>query len=191
MKTIRIGSGAGYGGDRLDPALELIKKGNLDYIGFECLAERTIALAQKEKLTDPSKGYNPLLEYRMEQVLPLAWAHKVKVITNMGAANPAAAAAKCVQIARAHGCAGMKIAAVMGDDVLDKLYKYQETELWETHRPLRELDGEIISANVYMGVEGILRALQQGADVVITGWVSDPSLFMAPMIYEFGWALND
>lgn len=191
MKTIRIGSGAGYGGDRLDPALELIEKGNLDYIGFECLAERTIALAQKEKLADPSKGYNPLLEYRMEQVLPLAWAHKVKVITNMGAANPAAAAAKCVQIAREHSCTGMKIAAVMGDNVLDKLYKYQRTELWETHRPLQELDGDIISANVYMGVEGILRALRNGADVVITGRVSDPSLFMAPMIHEFSWPLDD
>ena len=87
MKTIRIGSGAGYGGDRLEPALELIEKGSLDYIGFECLAERTIALAQKEKMADSAKGYNPLLEYRMEQVLPLAWKHKVKVITNMGAAS--------------------------------------------------------------------------------------------------------
>ena len=191
MKTIRIGSGAGYGGDHLEPALELIEKGSLDYIGFECLAERTIALAQKEKMADSAKGYNPLLEYRMEQVLPLAWKHKVKVITNMGAANPAAAAAKCIELARKHGCAGMKIAAVMGDDVLDCLDRYQHTELWETHRPLKELDGEIMSANVYMGVDGILQALQAGADVVITGRVSDPSLFMAPVLYEFGWALDD
>ena len=191
MKTIRIGSGAGYGGDRLEPALELMEKGSLDYIGFECLAERTIALAQKEKMADSAKGYNPLLEYRMEQVLPLAWKHKVKVITNMGAANPAAAAAKCIELARKHGCAGMKIAAVMGDDVLDCLDRYQHTELWETHRPLKELDGEIMSANVYMGVDGILQALQAGADVVITGRVSDPSLFMAPVLYEFGWALDD
>ena len=191
MRTIRIGSGAGYGGDRLDPALELLEKGDLDYIGFECLAERTIALAQKEMLSDPSLGYNPLLEYRMEQVLPLAWEHKVKVITNMGAANPAAAAAKCVEIANKCGCKGMKIAAVLGDDVLNKLYKYQGTELWETHSPLCDLDGDIVSANVYMGVEGILKALREGADVVITGRVSDPSLFMAPIIYEFGWALDD
>lgn len=191
MRTVRIGSGAGYGGDRLEPALELIEKGELDYIGFECLAERTIALAQKEKLSDPEKGYNPLLDYRMDQVLPLAWEHKVKVITNMGAANPAAAAARCIELARKHGCFGMKIAAVMGDDVLDRLEKYQDTELWETHRPLKELEGEIVSANVYMGVEGILRALEQGADVVITGRVSDPSLFMAPLLYEFGWALDD
>ena len=70
MKTIRIGSGAGYGGDRLEPALELIEKGSLDYIGFECLAERTIALAQKEKMADSAKGYNPLLNTAWSRSFP-------------------------------------------------------------------------------------------------------------------------
>ena len=103
MKTIRIGSGAGYAGDRLEPSLELIEKGNLDYISYECLAERTIAIGQQAKLKDPTKGYNGLLEHRMEKALPLAWEHKVKIITNMGSANPEAAAQKCVEIARKHG----------------------------------------------------------------------------------------
>ena len=71
MKTIRIGSGAGYGGDRIEPALDLIRCGNLDYIIFECLAERTIALAQQRKLKDPDQGYNEFLEYRFEKILPL------------------------------------------------------------------------------------------------------------------------
>ena len=96
-KTIRIGSGAGYAGDRLEPSLELIEKGNLDYISYECLAERTIAIGQQAKLKDPSKGYNGLLEHRMERALPLCWKHKVKLITNMGSANPQAAAQKCVR----------------------------------------------------------------------------------------------
>jgi len=87
MHKIRIGSGAGYGGDRLEPALELIEKGDLDYIIFECLAERTIAIAQEQKLKNLDKGYNGLLEYRMEKVLPLCIEKKVKVITNMGEAN--------------------------------------------------------------------------------------------------------
>ena len=108
MKTIRIGSGAGYAGDRLEPSLELIEKGNLDYISYECLAERTIAIGQQAKLKDPTKGYNGLLEHRMEKALPLAWKHKVKVITNMGSANPQAAAKVCVEIARRHGLQGMK-----------------------------------------------------------------------------------
>ena len=191
VKTIRIGSGAGYAGDRLEPSLELIEKGNLDYISYECLAERTIAIGQQAKLKDPSKGYNDLLEHRMEKALPLCWKHKVKLITNMGAANPEAAAQKCVEIARTHGLTGMKIACVTGDDLLPVIDKYMDTEVWETGEPLSKLPGKIISANAYMGVEGILKALDMGADVVITGRVSDPAIFMAPLIHEFGWALDD
>lgn len=191
MKTIRIGSGAGYAGDRLEPALELIEKGHIDYISFECLAERTIAIAQQAKLKDPTKGYNSLLEYRMEKVVPLAWKHRVKVITNMGAANPKAAVEVVARIAEKNNIKGIKIAAVTGDDVLDKLEKYQDTEIWENKMPLRELDGEVVSANVYMGAEGIVKALSEGADIVITGRVSDPAIFIAPLIYEFGWAWDN
>ena len=191
MKTIRIGSGAGYAGDRLEPSLELIEKGNLDYISYECLAERTIAIGQQAKLKDPTKGYNGLLEHRMEKALPLAWKHKVKIITNMGSANPEAAAQKCIEIARKHGLTGMKIACVTGDDILPIIDRYADTEVWETHEPLSKLPGQIVSANAYLGVEGIVKALQQGADVVITGRVSDPAIFMAPMIYEFGWKEDD
>ena len=190
-KTIRIGSGAGYAGDRLEPSLELIEKGNLDYISYECLAERTIAIGQQAKLKDPSKGYNGLLEHRMEKALPLCWKHKVKLITNMGSANPQAAAQKCVEIARRHGLTGMKIACVTGDDLLPVINKYMDAEVWETHEPLSKLPGEIVSANAYMGVEGILKALEQGADVVITGRVADPAIFMAPAIHAFGWSLED
>jgi hypothetical protein len=191
MKKIRIGSGAGYAGDRLEPALELIEKGNLDYISFECLAERTIAIAQQEKLKNPSKGYNGLLEYRMQKVLPIAWDKKVKVITNMGAANPQAGAEAVYRIAKELGIKGIKIAAVTGDDVGDRIDQYRDIVVWETGKSLKELDGEIISANAYLGSGGIVKALEMGADVVITGRVSDPAIFMAPLIYEFGWSLND
>ena len=191
MKTIRVGSGAGYAGDRLEPALELIEKGNLDYISFECLAERTIAIGQQAKLKDPTKGYNGLLEHRMEKALPLCWKHKVKLITNMGSANPEAAAAKCVEIAKKHGLTGMKIACVTGDDLLPMIDKYQDTIVWETGEPLSQLPGEIVSANAYLGMDAIIEALEKGADVVITGRVSDPAIFMAPIVYEFGWARDD
>jgi len=190
LKKIRIGSGAGYAGDRLEPALEMIKKGSIDYIGFECLAERTIAIAQKAKLADPNKGYNGLLEYRMDKVLPLCHKHKVKIITNMGAANPQSAVDVVCKIAKEKGIKGLKVAAVYGDDVLDNLDKYKDITVWETGRPLSELDG-IISANAYMGIEGIVEALKNDADIVITGRVSDPALFLAPLVYEFGWDLNN
>jgi hypothetical protein len=85
----------------------------------------------------------------------------------------------------------MKIACVTGDDILADIDKYMDATVWETGEALSKLPGEIISANVYLGVEGIVKALEQGADVVITGRVSDPAIFMAPMIHEFGWALDD
>lgn len=191
MKKVRIGSGAGYAGDRLEPALELLEKGNLDYLSFECLAERTIAIAQKAKLVNPSKGYNGLLEHRMDKVLPLAHKNKVKIITNMGAANPQSAVEVICKMAEEKGIKGLKVAAVYGDDVLDKLDKYKDTTVWETGRPLAELDGDIISANVYMGIDGIVEALKNGADIIVTGRVSDPALFLAPLVYEFGWDLNN
>lgn len=191
MKKLRIGSGAGYAGDRLEPSLELIEKGNIDYICYECLAERTIAIAQQNKLKDPSKGYNELLEYRMEKALPLAYKYGVKIITNMGAANPESAAEVVSAIAMKHNLKGLKIAAVTGDNVYEKLDRYMDLKIWETGQKLKELDGEIISANAYLGIEGIVEALRQGADVVLTGRVSDPALFLAPLVYEFDWSPDD
>lgn len=191
MKKIRIGSGAGYAGDRLKPALDLMEKGNLDYICFECLAERSIALAQKEKAENPDLGYNSLLEYRFEKILPLAAEKRVKVITNMGAANPLSAANRVATMAKEQHITGLKIAAVFGDDLMPEIEKKQDAILWETKKPLRELNGTVLSANIYMGAEGIVEALEDGADIVITGRVSDPALFLAPLIYEFRWKFDD
>ncbi len=190
MKSIRIGSGAGYSGDRLEPAIDLMKKGNLDYICFEGLAERTIAMAQKSKQEDVSKGYNELLLYRMEQVLPLAHVHNIKVITNMGAANPLAAMKAVAELGNTLGLKGLKLAAVIGDDIFENINQYLDHTLIETGQPLKSLKGKICSANAYLGCGGIVEALSHGADIIITGRVADPSLFLAPMVHEFGWNLN-
>src|SRR5438034_4425109 len=99
-RAIRVGSGAGFQGDRLDPALMLAERGKLDYLGLECLGERTVALAQLRRRKDPSGGYDPLLERRMTRLPPLAKEHGITLVTNMGAANPIAAADAIVAIAR-------------------------------------------------------------------------------------------
>ncbi len=187
MKKIRIGSGAGYAGDRLGPALELIKKGNLDYICFEGLAERTISLAQQAKKMNPTLGYNDLLLYRMKEVLPLANKHQTKIITNMGAANPLDAMKEIGKLAVSLGLSNIKIAAVLGDDCSSNIADYMQYSILETGLPLSSLKDYILSANAYLGCEGIVEALENGADIVITGRVADPSLFLAPMLYEFGW----
>ena len=100
MRQIRIGAGAGYSGDRIEPAIELAEKGGLQYLVFECLAERTIALAQQAKLRDPAAGYDPLLPDRLRAVLPLCHAKGVRIVTNMGAAHPQAAAERTQSVAR-------------------------------------------------------------------------------------------
>ena len=191
MKTIKIGSGAGYADDRLTPALDVMTYGDVDYIVFECLAERTIAIAQQRKMQQPNEGYDRLLKYRMAQVLPLCVEKKVKVISNMGAANPKAAAETIKQIAEQQGFHGLKIAAVTGDDVFTDIVRYQNETLLENDGTIADLGDSIVSANAYIGAKGIVQALSAGADIVITGRAADPSLFLAPMVYEFGWSFDD
>ena len=191
MKKIRIGGGAGFAGDRVDPAVTLIEQGNLDYIIFECLAERTIGLARQEMLQDPTKGYSRLLEYRLSQVLGPAKKHGVKIITNMGAVNPQAAVAKAIEIARTQGITGLKFAAVNGDSVYEVLDQYGDAPILEFKGNVQQWRDQILSANAYLGAEGIIEALRNGADVVITGRVADPTLTLAPLCYEYGWTAQD
>ena len=190
MKKIRLGSGAGYSGDRIEPAVELAEKGEIQYLCFECLAERTIAIAQQAKMKDPAQGYDALLAARMEAVLPICPKKGIKIITNMGAANPQAGAAKIKQIAEKLNIKGLKIAAVSGDDVLAAI-RDQDLTIEETGAKLSTIKDKLVSANAYLGVAPIIEALQAGADIVITGRVADPALFIAPLVYEFGWSLDD
>ncbi|KAF1019324.1 MAG: hypothetical protein GAK30_03167 [Paracidovorax wautersii] len=193
-RTIRLGAGAGYSGDRIEPAIELAREGQLDYLVFECLAERTIALAQLERLHDPERGYDPLLAERMRGVLPYLRGgpgrRPFRILTNMGAANPRAAAREVCRIARELGLQGLKVAAVTGDDVAEQL-RGNDHERPDIGLTPAELGERLVSANAYMGAAGLVEALRAGADVVITGRVADPSLFVAPQIAEFGWSPQD
>ncbi|HTD05763.1 acyclic terpene utilization AtuA family protein [Undibacterium sp.] len=189
MKHVRIGAGAGYSGDRIEPAIELAEKGDIDYLVFECLAERTIAVAQQSKMNNPELGYDPLLEDRMLAVLRLCSDKGIRIITNMGAANPLAAAAKIREIARSLNLDKLKIAAVAGDDVLEQVMLGDCRD--DNGALVSELGSKLLSANAYLGAQPLVDALAQGADVVITGRVADPALVLAPLIHEFGWAMDD
>ncbi|MET3630961.1 hypothetical protein ABIC51_005809 [Burkholderia sp. 572] len=189
-RRVRIGAGAGYSGDRIEPAVELAEHGQLDYLVFECLAERTIAIAQQARRQDPSLGYDPLLDARMRAVLPVAVPKGVRIVSNMGAANPRAAARRTARIAQSLGVAGLKVAAVEGDDVLDVVLRgaFRFEESGDDVAAYRD---RIVSANAYLGAAPIVDALAAGADVVLTGRVADPSLFAAPLIHAFGWRMDD
>jgi len=190
MRTMRIGSGAGYSGDRIEPAVELAEKGDIQYLVFECLGERTVALAQQARMKNPESGFDPLLEERMRAVLPLCAAKGIKIVTNLGAANPEGAAKKTAEIARSLGLSSLKIAAVVGDDVLDACTQ-GDLPIMEFDGTIKQLGNRLLSANAYLGAEPMAEALRGGADVVITGRASDPALFLAPMIHAFGWAMDD
>jgi hypothetical protein len=190
MNMVRIGAGAGFSGDRIEPAVELAEHGDLDYLVFECLAERTIALAQQAKLKNPEHGYDPLLAERMQAVLPVCRAHGIRIVTNMGAANPLAAARKVAEVARSLGLAGIRIAAVTGDDVLE-VVRQGDWRLEETGEPVAALGDRLVSANAYTGAPPIVTALAGGADIVVTGRTADPALFLAPLVHAFGWAMDD
>jgi hypothetical protein len=189
MRTIRIGSGAGYSGDRIEPALELAEKGDIQYLVFECLGERTVALAQQARLKNPETGYDPLLEERMRAVLPVCAAKGIKIVTNMGAANPLAAARKTASLARSMGLS-LKVAAVTGDDVLAAC-RQSDLPIMEFDGRISQFGNRLISANAYLGAGPMAEALHGDADVVITGRASDPALFLAPLIHAFSWPMDD
>lgn len=193
-QVIRLGGGSAYEMDRIPPSVLLAEKGQLDYLCLDTLAERTLGLAQQRKSANPAKGYNPMLERRVKALWPPCSKNGVKIISNMGAANPEAATARTLEIIQQIGTKSAKVATILGDDVRD-IIKEINPKLWETGKPVKQLldyiESDLVAANVYLGAEPIVEALEKGADVVIGGRLSDDALFLAPMIYEFGWKADD
>lgn len=187
--TYRIGTGAGFSSDRLSPALDLVRHGRLDAIVFECLGERTVAYGHRDRMANPAKGYNAHLERRFREILPACRQAGTRIITNMGAANPRAAASATVKLARDLGLSGLKVACIEGDDVSSIVPRTQP--LMDEPGTLADVDMPLVGMNAYIGVDAILPALRDGADVIIGGRLADPSMFLAPLMHHFGWQPND
>ncbi len=187
---LRIGCAAGFSGDRTDAAAPVVRalaeSGGPAVLIFETLAERTLALAQLERRSQPDAGYEPLLVELLRPVLADCLAAGIHIVSNFGAANPPGAARRIHALARELGLAPPRIAVIEGDDVSG-----------ERHRPeLRDALGEsgelqIVSANAYLGAEAIAAALVGGAQIVVCGRVADPSLTVGPALAHFGWLTDD
>jgi len=188
---LRIGVGAGMADDRIGPALELLQKCSLDYLVCECLAERTIARETLSRKTGSSKGFNPMLEDRMRSFLPLMRDKGVKLVSNMGAANPLGAAQAALEIGQSLGWQGLKCAAVTGDDVTERVSRHPELPLQDRQLPLEDILPRLASANAYLGADVVRDGLATGAHVVMTGRVADPSLFLGVALHHFGWSYDD
>jgi hypothetical protein len=175
--VVRLGGGQGFYGDGLAPVQDVLDHG-VDYLICEALAELTLAILQKDRQRDESLGYTKDLPLYLQVAFPHVLAGRTKVITNAGGINPIAAGRAAIDAARRAGATGLKVATVVGDDV-------------RAHGPELGLPPDALFANAYLGARPIVEALQQGADVVITGRVADAALFLAPLVYEHGWAWDD
>ena len=186
-KIIRIGAGSAWWGDRIEPAVLNAERGDLDYLCFETMAEATISAAQVRARRDPSfPGYDTYLDDRMRGVLPHCLKRGTRIVSNQGWINPDGAARRIVELLRELGVKGVKVAAVNGSLITDRVLELTDRIL-ENGEPTASLAPSLVSAEVYLGAEPIVEALRNGAGIVVTGRVADPSIFMAPMMYEFGW----
>jgi hypothetical protein len=188
--AMRIGAGAGFAGDRIDPAVELVSKGSLDVLVFEVLAERTIALAQRRKRSGSAPGFDDRLAERMAAVLPAAMRQRTQIITNGGAADPHGGGMAVRDLARRLGLSNCRVAVVTGDDVTQRLDLAACTVL-ETGEPLAVYRERLVSANAYLGTAPLLAALRSEPDVIVAGRTTDAALFLAPLVHAFGWAADD
>ena len=190
-KTLRIGAGSAWWGDRIEPARLNAEQGDLDYLCFETMAEATISAAQVRARRDPNfPGYDTYLDDRMRAVLPACLKRGTKIISNQGWINPEGAAKRIGHWLKELGAPGIKVAAVSGSLITDRVLDLTD-KILENGNPTASLAPNLVSAEVYLGAEPIVAALKQGAQIVVTGRVADPSIFMAPMMYEFGWDALD
>ena len=188
---IRVGCGSAYAEDLLEPAVDLVDRGNLDYLCMDCLAERTLSIAQLRKLNDSSLGYDIRMDRMINELFPLCLNNNVKVIGNMGSANPRNALNKTYNsLKNLKEFRGKIISCILGDDVLEWV-KDNNPMLNDVDCRLNDYPGKVVSANAYLGASPIVDALKKGADIIIGGRIADPSLFLAPQIYEFNWNVND
>jgi hypothetical protein len=192
---IRIASGQGFWGDLLTAPIDQVTKGSIDYMMMDYLAEVTMSIMQKQKMKDPSLGYAKDLVPLMEQILPTIVKNNIRVITNGGGVNPGGCRDAIFKVAKKLDIKNLKIGVVLGDDILGCLdaLKQQGIDLknMETGESLESIKERIVSANVYFGARPIVQALEQGAQIIITGRTTDTALTYAPMIFEFGWSWSD
>jgi hypothetical protein len=194
-QSIRIASGQGFWGDLQTAPVDQVRKGPVDYIMMDFLAEVTMSILQKQKMKDPKLGYAKDLVPLFEEILPDIVKKNIKVITNGGGVNPIACREAIFAVAKKLGIKNLKIGIVLGDDILGKIdelaLKGIALDNMETKEKLSSIRSKVISANVYFGAMPIVEALKQGAQIVITGRTTDTGLTLAPMIHEFSWSTND
>jgi hypothetical protein len=191
---IRIANGQGFWGDSLEAPVEQVRRGPIDYLTLDYLAEVTMSILQKQRSRDPRTGYARDFVDMIARVLPDLKARRIRVIANAGGVNPTACKDAVLDAAKRQGIS-ISVATVAGDDIMDRLDAFLargiELKNIDTGETLAAIRANVQSANVYFGAWPVVEALAKGAEIVITGRVTDTGLALAPMIYEFGWQPDD
>jgi hypothetical protein len=195
LKSVTLGTGLAFWGDNLAPAAEMVARAELDYLCCDHLAELTMSILNKQRSRDGERGYTTDVVPLLRSVLPLCREKGVRVISNAGGANPAACGRRIVELCRELGLQGTRVAVVTGDDILSRIDELTELGVefanTDNGRPLADVRELLTHANVYIGCEGIVEALERGADIVICGRVTDVALYLGPMRHALGWAADD
>jgi hypothetical protein len=194
-KKVLVANGQGFWGDSILGPIRLVNEGPIHYLTLDYLAEVTMSIMQKQKLRNPETGYATDFVRMLRRILPRCKEKGIKVIANAGGVNPKACSDAIKEVISELGLTGIKIGIVEGDDILDQLDELiEDGEVlanMDTGQPLSTILDKVSSANVYIGARPIVEALKQGADIVVTGRATDPSLVLAPLVYEFGWSFVD
>lgn len=195
-RTIRIGNGAGFWGDQLDAPRLLAEAGELDYLTLEYLAELTLSILASQRRRDATLGYVTDLPIVIRSLATILQSQpNLKIITNAGGMNPDSCARAVSRVLCDSQLNDMQVAAVTGDDLLprlDDLIRAGEAfDHFDTNEPLTDIRDDLTSANAYLGAEGIVSALSDGARLVITGRIADASLVVGPAVFEFAWHWDD
>jgi Acyclic terpene utilisation family protein AtuA len=195
-QKVRIAAGQGFWGDLLDAPVRQVEGGPIDYLMLDYLAEVTMSIMQKQRSRDPAAGYAKDFVPLMKQILPACVERNIRVTANAGGVNVQGCANAVREAASELGLSGkLRIGIVTGDDIMSRidelLARGVELRNMDTGEPLATVRNRIQSANAYLGAWPIVEALNQGAQIVITGRATDTGLTLAPMIHEFGWAAQD
>jgi len=194
-KVVRLGAGMAFWGDSVRPAIEMVERGDIDYLCCDHLAELTMSILAKQRAANPERGYTRDVIDLLRGALPACVEKGVKVVTNAGGANPRAAARAIRALADELGLPGVRIAVVLGDDIEDRIDDLDRAGVsfdnLDTGAELDTVRDRLTHAAVYTGCEGIVEALDLGADIVVCGRVTDIALYLGPLVHEFGWSLDD